>query len=241
NAIGEAAALRYIKNYFATELSDDSLFRDLVGTPEIVRLARGETLIREGAKDDDVYLIERGAVTISQNIDNEEKVLTYLPVGSYVGEMAAHLHTARTATVKAAVPMEAVKITAAVFENLLTNIPGLRSVVDRSIRDRLAERQQALQRKNNPNLGFLLGEGFGEATDALLIDQSLCVGCNNCEDACAETHDGVSRLHREAGPTFGVLHVPVACRHCEDPHCAYDCPPRVITRAPSGKIVIDEA
>ena len=36
----------------------------------------------------------------------------------------------------------------------------------------------------------------------LLIDESLCVRCDNCEKACAETHHGVSRLNREAGPTY---------------------------------------
>ena len=36
----------------------------------------------------------------------------------------------------------------------------------------------------------------------LLIDESLCVGCDNCEKACAETHDGMSRLDREAGATY---------------------------------------
>ena len=60
----------------------------------------------------------------------------------------------------------------------------------------------------------------------LLIDESLCVRCDNCEKACAETHHGVSRLNREAGPTFSTLHVPTSCRHCEHPHCMKDCPRR---------------
>ena len=34
----------------------------------------------------------------------------------------------------------------------------------------------------------------------LLIDESLCVRCDNCEKACADTHEGTSRLNREGGP-----------------------------------------
>ena len=46
---------------------------------------------------------------------------------------------------------------------------------------------------------FLVDNGIGEATDVLLIDETLCVGCDNCEKACADSHDGLSRLDREAG------------------------------------------
>jgi cGMP-dependent protein kinase 2 len=64
------------------------------------------------------------------------------------------------------------------------------------------------------------------------------VRCDNCEKACAETHHGVSRLNREAGPTYATLHVPTSCRHCEDPHCMKDCPPDAIHRAPNGEVFI---
>src|SRR3546814_9046224 len=75
---------------------------------------------------------------------------------------------------------------------------------------------------------FIMKEGLGEATDALLIDENLCVGCDNCEKACADSHEGLSRLDREAGKTFAHLHVPTSCRHCEHPPCMADCPPNVI-------------
>jgi Fe-S-cluster-containing hydrogenase component 2 len=74
----------------------------------------------------------------------------------------------------------------------------------------------------------------------LLIDEALCVGCDNCEKACAETHGGTSRLNREAGPTFANVHVPTSCRHCEDPHCMKDCPPDAIRRAPNGEVYIQD-
>jgi cGMP-dependent protein kinase 2 len=88
---------------------------------------------------------------------------------------------------------------------------------------------------------FLVEQGIGEATDMLLIDESLCVACDNCEKACAETHGGTSRLDREAGPTYATIHVPTSCRHCEHPHCMADCPPDAIHRAPDGEVFIDES
>jgi Fe-S-cluster-containing hydrogenase component 2 len=87
-------------------------------------------------------------------------------------------------------------------------------------------------------ISFLMSQGVGEATDVLLIDESLCIRCNNCEIACAETHDGTSRLNREAGPTYAYIHIPTSCRHCEHPHCMKDCPPDAIHRAPDGEVFI---
>ena len=75
----------------------------------------------------------------------------------------------------------------------------------------------------------------------LLIDESLCVRCDNCEKACADVHDGTSRLDRQAGPTFENIHVPTSCRHCENPHCMKDCPPDAIHRNPNGEVFIDSS
>jgi len=73
-----------------------------------------------------------------------------------------------------------------------------------------------------------------------LIDENLCVGCDNCEKACADSHEGLTRLNREAGRSFAHLHVPTSCRHCEHPHCMADCPPNAIRRGPDGEVVIND-
>ena len=86
----------------------------------------------------------------------------------------------------------------------------------------------------------LVENGIGEATDVLLIDEKLCIGCDNCERACADAHEGLSRLDREAGRTYAHLHVPTSCRHCEHPHCMADCPPNAINRGPDGEVFIND-
>jgi Fe-S-cluster-containing hydrogenase component 2 len=90
-------------------------------------------------------------------------------------------------------------------------------------------------------IAFLLQQGVGEATDVLLIDESLCIRCDQCEKACADTHDGASRLDRAAGPTFAQIHVPTSCRHCEHPHCMKDCPPDAIHRSANGEVFINDS
>ncbi len=125
---------------------------------------------------------------------------------------------------------------------MLDRNPGLRSRVQKKVRERISEN---LRMEAQPEAGdiitFLMLQGLGEATDVLLIDESLCIGCDHCEKACAETHGGTSRLDRAAGPTYAQVHVPTSCRHCEDPHCMKDCPPDAIHRAPNGEVYIADS
>ncbi len=238
--LDSAAVARQIKTYLAPQV-DEALLDNVVQTAQVMEFKRNDTLIEEGAQDDSVYLIRKGSVTVSVRKGGRDVVLAYVPAGNYVGEMALVLHRPRTATVKAAIATEAIRMDSGAFRALLDNDPALRRKVEASLERHLAERQLAgMNTEHGEIIDFLVRQGAGEATDILLIDESLCVRCDNCEKACAETHHGVSRLNREAGPTFGMLHVPTSCRHCEDPHCMSDCPADAIHRAPNGEVYIDD-
>jgi len=201
----------------------------------------GEVLFKDGDVADGLYLIKRGSVTISRQIAGREVVLSYLSAGNYVGEMALISDSARTATVKAAVTTEALILNSQAFKRVLGRNREWREKMESLFLDRLRA-NAAMEAQPDPGniISFLIQQGVGEATDVLLIDESLCVRCNNCEKACADTHDGTSRLNREAGPTFAQIHVPTSCRHCEHPHCMKDCPPDAIHRSPGGEVFIND-
>src|SRR4029450_1524060 len=145
-------------------------------------------------------------------------------------------------TVKAAVTTEAVILDSAAFKRVLGRNPKWREEMEARFLDRL-RMNAAMESQPDPGniIAFLLAQGVGEATDVLLIDESLCVRCDNCEKACADVHAGPSPLTREAGPTFAQIHVPTSCRHCEHPHCMKDCPPDAIHRSPGGEVFISDA
>jgi len=238
--IDGAAVVRQIKTYLAPQV-DDRVLADVVASSSVVEFKAGETLIEEGAQDDAVYLIRKGSATVSVRVAGKDIVLAYVPAGNYVGEMALVMQRPRTATVKATVATEAIKIDSAAFRALLDRDPELRHEIEEKLQVKLAERQHLQHGAQKGDIiEFLMRQGLGEATDVLLIDESLCVRCDNCEKACAETHYGVSRLDREAGPTYATLHVPTSCRHCEDPHCMKECPPDAIHRAPNGEVYIND-
>ncbi|MCW5751684.1 MAG: cyclic nucleotide-binding domain-containing protein [Alphaproteobacteria bacterium] len=235
------AIVRQIQTYIAPHTPVERLY-DVASTAKLRRFKAGEILFSQGDAGDSVHLIRSGSVTVSRRIGGRDVVLSYVASGNYVGEMALLTNAPRSATVRAAVATETVAIDGKAFVDLLGSDPALRTEVEAKFRDRL-EINERMERA--PEAGsiiqFLIEQGVGEATDVLLIDESLCVRCDNCEKACAETHHGISRLDREAGPTFASIHVPTSCRHCEHPHCMADCPPDAIHRAPNGEVYIDDS
>ena len=62
-----------------------------------------------------------------------------------------------------------------------------------------------------------------EAQSLLVMDLERCTRCDACVRACADAHDGVTRLIRE-GQRFDKYLVATSCRHCRDPLCMLGLP-----------------
>lgn len=246
--VNRIAIERQLLQMFGSGLTPQDI-APLVEAAEVIDLRAGQILIEEGAEDKEVYIIRRGSMIVEKTLGDKPVFLSYLPAGSYVGEMAAIDGSARTATVKAAIKSEAIRLPGEAFVALLDNNPALREKALKEMEGRRKTNAFIESRKDefggavdlySETAQFLVDEGLGEATDVLLIDEKLCIGCDNCERACADAHEGLSRLDREAGRTYAHLHVPTSCRHCEHPHCMADCPPNAIKRGPDGEVVIDD-
>jgi len=222
---------------------------EVLATAEIQEIRAGQSIIEEGGEGYDIFVIRQGSMTVEKSIGGKPVFLSYLPAGKYVGEMALIDGGRRSATVRAAIKSEVIRLDGDAMKRLLAGKPDLlaRFKKDMAARQELNSFIEA--RKDgfggvvemySSVAGFLVSEGIGEATDVLLIDEKLCVGCDNCEKACADSHEGLSRLDREAGRTFAHLHVPTSCRHCEHPHCMADCPPNAINRGLDGEVFIND-
>ncbi len=247
-AIERISIERQLLQMFGSGLTKEDV-AEVVETSEVMSIKAGQNVITEGDDGDDIYVIRTGSMIVEKAIGGKPVFLSYLPAGSYVGEMALIAGGRRTATVKAAIKSEVIKLQGATFRALLARKPQLlaKAKADMAARQDINAFVEA--RKDSFSgvvdmyssvANFLVEQGVGEATDVLLIDENLCIGCDNCEKACADSHDGLSRLDREAGRTYAHLHVPTSCRHCEHPHCMADCPPNAIHRGPDGEVFIDE-
>ena len=246
--ITQISTERQLLQMFGSGLTKEDIV-EVVESSEIINVRAGETIIEEGGDGNDIYVIRVGSMVVEKQIGGKPVFLSYLPAGSYVGEMTLIAGGYRTATVKAAIKSEVIKINGDAFKKVLDAHPDLL----RKAKKEMAARQDInafVEAKKDSFSGvvdmysgianFLVDNGIGEATDVLLIDENLCVGCDNCEKACADSHEGLSRLDREAGRTYAHLHVPTSCRHCEHPHCMSDCPPDAIHRGPDGEVFIDD-
>jgi thioredoxin reductase/Fe-S-cluster-containing dehydrogenase component/CRP-like cAMP-binding protein len=233
--------LRALKLFLLAHAAPETVHK-LSETAAIHRLAAGETLFTEGDAVDRLYLLRSGSMSLSRTVGERDVIVSYCAAGSFVDVVGCQSGVlSRTVTARATVASEALSIDYVSFCDLQAEDPRLEQQVRRESKEQLAQYTQMQSVPEASGLmSFLLSHGVGEATNVLVIDEQLCVGCDQCETACASTHDGVSRLDRKAGPSFYSLHLPTSCRHCEHPHCMRDCPPNAIHRMPNGEVFIDD-
>lgn len=204
---------------------------------------KNDILFKEGEIGNEFFVIRKGSVKISRMIHGVDVTQTYLSAGHYVGEMAVMDPDPlpRSATVTAAVACETMVIEKEDFLAFLYDDPVAQEKIGQMVKERRIANMTAQNNKESgAMLDFMLNKGLSDADNVLIINSDLCVSCDNCETACAATHDGYSRLDRHGGESYKSLQIPVSCRHCADPLCMTDCPPDALIRKRDGEIIIKD-
>ena len=98
---------------------DSADLKEVLETAEIQEIRAGQTIINEGDEGYDIFVIRQGSMVVEKNIGGKPVFLSYLPAGSYVGEMALIDGGRRTATVRAAIKSEVIKLDGEAFRRLL--------------------------------------------------------------------------------------------------------------------------
>ena len=210
---------------------------------ELLRFAPGQVICSEGEPADSFYLVRIGFVKVSQKRAFEDLVLAYLPRGGYFGEMGLLQGGVRTATCTALDHVEIVRILAPDFHEMLDRFPEVRTHIQhtadkRARENALTDRNRTIVINNAP-LGQFLEQGLMEAQSLLVLDLEKCTRCDQCVKACAEAHDGVTRLLRD-GVRFENYLVATSCRQCRDPRCMIGCPVGSIRRRNSLEVIIED-
>ena len=232
--------VRELQRHFAPRASTREL-REIATQVLWRRFRAGETVYSEGASGESLFLVRSGSVTLRRRRQSQDLLVSQIAAGQRFGEMALMGDTLRRETATATVACDLIEIRRAEFLKLTQRADASIESLQQAVSGRVVENaRMEVRPEAGAAMNFLMAEGLGEATNALVIHEALCVGCDQCEKACAETHGGVSRLDRKAGASFAQLHVPHSCRHCEQPHCMKDCPPNAIKRSASGEVHIDE-
>jgi CRP-like cAMP-binding protein/Fe-S-cluster-containing hydrogenase component 2 len=206
---------------------------------ELLRFSPGQVICKEGDPADSFYLVRIGFVKVSEDRPGGELVLAYLARGGYFGEIALLNRSPRTATCTALDHVEAVRISREDFELMLERFPDVRARLEAIVRQRLEENRQRLTQLQTLPVDQFLANGLMEAQSLLVLDLERCTRCDQCVRACADAHDGVSRLVRE-GLRFDKYLVATSCRQCRDPLCMVGCPVGSIRRRNSLEVIIED-
>jgi CRP-like cAMP-binding protein/Fe-S-cluster-containing dehydrogenase component len=206
---------------------------------ELVRYSPGETIVRQGDVADAFYLVRLGFVKVSEQHPGGELVLNYLGRGGYFGEMGLLGGGVRTATCTALDHVDAVRIRGEDFAVMVERFPDVRASLQQAAAERAEMNRQRAQSADVTPIGDFLGQGLMEAQSLLLLDLEKCTRCDECVNACADAHDGVTRLVRE-GLRFDKYLVATSCRQCRDPLCMVGCPVGSIRRRNSLEIIIED-
>jgi CRP-like cAMP-binding protein/Fe-S-cluster-containing dehydrogenase component len=214
------------------------------------RKNNGELIFSQNDPADAFYLIRTGFVKVAQSHMGAEHVLNYLGPGGFFGEIglltdlpevAAYGVSAarRTATCSSLDHVDLVKLSSEAFHEVLDQFPEVRrQVVELAIK-RLEDTAETLNQIENLPLAEFLSQGLMNAQSLLVLDLEKCTRCDECTKACADTHDGVTRLIRE-GLRFDKFLVASSCRSCLDPYCMVGCPVNAIRRLGSREMIIED-
>jgi len=81
---------------------------------------------------------------------------------------------------------------------------------------------------------------------AMLIDISLCVGCNACQAGCKEENGLPPQEEKHLSLTaytalnkYSDLYVRRMCQHCDSPTCVSVCPVGALTKSEAGPVSYD--
>ena len=205
---------------------------------ELVRYTKGDVICRQGDIADSFYLVRLGFVKVSEPHPGGELVLAYLGRGSYFGEIGLLGEGRRTATCAALDHVELVRIHAEEFHQMVERFPEVRRSLEQLAYERQEQNRQRLETATSTPLDQFLAQGLMEAQSLLVMDLKRCTRCDACVRACADAHDGVTRLVRE-GQRFDHYLVATSCRHCRDPLCMVGCPVGSIRRRNSLEVIIE--
>ncbi len=206
---------------------------------ELLRFNPGQVICRQGDPADSFYLVRIGFVKVSEKRPGGELVLAYLARGGYFGEIALLTGSPRIATCTALDHVEAVRISREDFDLMLERFPDVRNRLEAVARERVEENRLRVTQVQNLPVDQFLANGLMEAQSLLVLDLERCTRCDQCVRACADAHDGVSRLVRE-GLRFDKYLVATSCRQCRDPLCMVGCPVGSIRRRNSLEVIIED-
>lgn len=223
--------------------------RDMNESVEYLQVDPGQVIIRQGDPADSFYIVNLGFVTVTRKTHSDrDLVLDYMGPGRHFGEIgllssifedvANKLPESerglRTATCTARDHVEVIRIGVNAFRSLFNKEPEIGESLRQTCLELLSKDRKAGVDVPEYSLEKFVDAGLFEGQNLLVIDLQKCTRCQECVQACADSHQQVGRLILE-GNRYGSYLIPSACRSCHDPTCLVGCPVDAIHRVPADR------
>ena len=221
------------------DLPDDfvSYLRDRV---QLLSYEPHTVIFRQGDMADAFYLVRMGHVkVVEEYADGQTMVLSYLSRSQLFGEIGLLAHVERTATCEAIDHVELVRIGREEFNEMISRFPTIKAKLQAVADERMEFNRNRGKQLRTLSLPQYIEQGLFQAQSLLILDLEKCTRCDECVKACAQAHDGVSRLIRD-GMRFDRFLVTTSCRSCRDPYCMIGCPVGSIRRKNDLQIIIED-
>jgi Fe-S-cluster-containing dehydrogenase component len=212
----------------------------------------GQWVQRQGELAVHCSFLQKGLLQIQSEHDARVRVHGYLSPGDFFGDEELLSGSAYTYSTVALGDSVCLHAGADVMRNLCDRNPRLVQKLRRmSITRKTATLAPGAQLAGMTQHVLKDAYRMQMARSLLAIDQNSCVRCGHCAWACAEVHEGVTRLIRSGdkilvptnlGESEGLasLLLPNTCQHCEHPACTIDCPTGAIGRDLEGEVFVRE-
>lgn len=207
---------------------------------QLITYNPGDIICRQGDPADAFYLVRMGHVKVMESYaDGQSMVMTYLSRGQYFGEIGLLYGGVRTASCSALDHVECVRIAQGEFDEMMSRFPAIKERLTAEADARLRSNRDRVRSLGTISLPQYIEQGLYEAQSLLILDLEKCTRCDECVRACAQAHDGVTRLVRE-GLRYDKYLVTTSCRSCRDPLCMVGCPVGSIRRKNDLQILIED-
>ena len=131
----DLTAARLKATHLFSELDPPALAR-LAASCQLVELAAGEVLLREGEAGDELYVVISGALRVTRREGEGALVVGELRPGEHVGELALLEKSPRTATVTSLQACTLLSLSRRVLEPLFESQPQVREMLAASLAER---------------------------------------------------------------------------------------------------------
>jgi Fe-S-cluster-containing dehydrogenase component/CRP-like cAMP-binding protein len=211
--------------------------------PTPLRPREGEVIFPQNGPADGLYFILEGRVRLSLDSPGGRIPFNHLVENGFFGEgcidSVTHPHTLYQAD--ALTNCNLLKIEQATVLALAAAFPDFGNKL-RWEANRMKRREQQVRLGRRLPPAGLTPETAAKlmrATNLLVIDLDRCTRCDQCVQACTESHQGHPRFHR-ANPGFRIdqWEIAGACVHCSDAPCLEVCPVGAIALLENGSVQV---